>query len=96
MQFKTIEKMHMLSERATPEQRLGEAVIMMAFRDLSRKAQQNDAARFFTSDDYVYWCDVCGAEPELVLEIARDLVRIHQFSGSASVYLAKMARMYYN
>jgi hypothetical protein len=60
-----------------PEQKLMFAVVMNAIQDLmdktpSKKAHSTVAGKFFTSGTHVFFCDMCGLDPDWVVEILRD------------------------
>lgn len=65
------------AELDMPEQRLMLAVILNAISDLMDKTPSNKYWRtmsydFFTSGTHVFFCDMCGLNPDWVVEILRD------------------------
>lgn len=66
-----------------PEQKLMLAVILKAVSDLMDKTPSNKyhrtmAREFFTGKGYVFFCDMCGLNPEWV----RDILRKHAGLGA--------------
>lgn len=64
------------AELEIPEQKLMLAVILKAVSDLmdkapSNKYHRNVAREFFTGSTHVFFCDMCGLNPQWVSEILR-------------------------
>ncbi|QOJ19976.1 MAG: hypothetical protein HRU77_04260 [Gammaproteobacteria bacterium] len=59
-----------------PEQKLMLAVLLKAISDLMDKTPSNKyhramAREFFTGSAFVFFCDMCGLNPEWVMDILR-------------------------
>lgn len=57
-----------------PEQKLMLAVLLKAISDLMDPYEKNHrvlASEFFTRGTYVFFCDMCGLNPEWVMDILR-------------------------
>lgn len=74
------------AELEMPEQRLMLAVILHSISDLMDKTPSNKYWRtmsfeFFTRGTHVFFCDMCGLDPDWVVEVLRDHAGLDCSSG---------------